>query len=106
MRLKLPNRGEFLLQEGRAYQGLARWEDSASAYKDSLALGYDTFWSHAGLAVDCIELGHDDAARAEPRRFSGLIPNSIRRRSFPRSARKARSSLSNCVGMPTCARPA
>jgi adenylate cyclase len=65
MRLDPGNRDRYLWAEGFAYLGLGRYEDSITAYKGFLALHPDIFWAHLGLAVDDIELGHDDAARAE-----------------------------------------
>jgi tetratricopeptide (TPR) repeat protein len=68
------NRDHYLFEEGWAYQGLKRYEDSISAYKGLLALHLDIFWAHLGLAVDDIELGHDDAAQAEAAEVLRLNP--------------------------------
>jgi adenylate cyclase len=75
MRLDRGNRGDkLLLGEGSAYLGLGRYEDSITAYKDFVVLHPDLFWAHLGLAVDDIELGHDDAARAEAAEVIRLNP--------------------------------
>jgi adenylate cyclase len=74
MRLDPGNPERYLLVEGFAYQGLGRYEDSITAYKGFLALHPDIFWAHLGLAVDDIELGHDDAARAEAAEVLKLNP--------------------------------
>jgi tetratricopeptide (TPR) repeat protein len=74
MRLDLGNRDRYLWEEGWAYQGLGRYEDAITADKGFLALRLDIFWAHLGLAVDDIELGHDDAARAEAAEVLRLNP--------------------------------
>jgi tetratricopeptide (TPR) repeat protein len=68
-----PGRDRYLMEEGFAYQGLGRYGDSITAYKGFLALHPD-FRAHVGLAVDDIELGHDDAARAEAAEALKLNP--------------------------------
>ncbi len=73
-RLDPRTREGYLWQEGLAYGGLGRYEDSISAYKGFLAVRPDFFWAHLGLAVDYIELGHDDAARAEAAEVLRLNP--------------------------------
>jgi tetratricopeptide (TPR) repeat protein len=55
----------FSYQRGRAYTLLGRWQEAIAAIKPYLARYPDDFWAHAYLAVDYMELGHDDAARAE-----------------------------------------
>jgi tetratricopeptide (TPR) repeat protein len=65
MRLDPGGPDRYLVQEGLAYQGMGRYEDSITACKRFLTLHPDFFWAHLGLAIDDIELGHDDAARAE-----------------------------------------
>jgi adenylate cyclase len=74
MRLDPGNRDKYLLSEGLAYLGLGRYEDSITAYKGFLALHPDIFWAHLGLAVDDIEFGRDDAARAEAAEVLRLDP--------------------------------
>jgi adenylate cyclase len=74
MRLDPGNRERLLGQEGFAYQGLGRYEDSITAYKRYLALHPDIFWARLGFVVDDIELGHDDTARAEAAEVLRLNP--------------------------------
>jgi TolB-like protein/DNA-binding winged helix-turn-helix (wHTH) protein/cytochrome c-type biogenesis protein CcmH/NrfG len=69
-----PGDDRYLLEEGAAYLRLGRYEDSIPAYKGFLAVHPDIFWAHVGLAVDDIELGHDDAARAEAAEVLRLNP--------------------------------
>jgi tetratricopeptide (TPR) repeat protein len=74
MRLN-PGNGElYLLREGLAYGGLARYEESITALKGFLVSHPDFFWAHLGLAVDYIEIGQDDAARAEAAQVMRLNP--------------------------------
>ena len=63
MQLHPRNRDNYLLEEGWAYQGLERYEDSITANKGFLALHLDISLAHLGLAVEDIQLGHDDAAQ-------------------------------------------
>jgi tetratricopeptide (TPR) repeat protein len=44
---------------------LGRWQEAIAALKSSMARYPDDFWTHARLAIDYMELGHDGAARAE-----------------------------------------
>jgi tetratricopeptide (TPR) repeat protein len=74
MRLDPGSRGRYLAEEGFAYQGLGRYEDSTTAYKRFLAVHPDIFWAHLGLAFDDIELGHEDAARTEAAEVLRLNP--------------------------------
>src|SRR6266852_3230847 len=74
MRLDPGNRDRYLSEEGFAYQGLGRYEDSITAYKGFLAVRPGIVLAHVGLAVDDIELGHDDAARAEAAEVLRLNP--------------------------------
>jgi adenylate cyclase len=55
----------YLTKEGFAYQGLGRYEEAVAAFKRHLALHPGMFLDHLGLAIDYIELGRDDEARAE-----------------------------------------
>jgi adenylate cyclase len=74
VRLDPGNRNRYLSEEGFAYLGLGRYQDSITAFKGFLALHPDIFWAHLGLAVDDIELGRDDAARAEAAEVLRLNP--------------------------------
>ena len=83
MRLDPGNRDRYLLDEGFAYQGLGRYEDSITAYKGFLALHPDIFWAHLGLAVDDIELSHDDGTRAEAAETLRLNPQFSLKMNYP-----------------------
>jgi adenylate cyclase len=74
MRLDPGNRDRYLMVQGIAYKGLGRYEDSITALTGFLAVHPDIFWAHLGLAVDHVELGHDDAARAEAAEVLRLNP--------------------------------
>jgi adenylate cyclase len=50
---------------GVAYTLLGRWQEAIDAFKRHLSHFPHNFWAHAYLAVDYMELGHGDAARAE-----------------------------------------
>jgi adenylate cyclase len=54
-----------LRQEGWADTQLGRWEEAVSVLKRFLARFPDSPYGHGELAIDYIELGHDDDARAE-----------------------------------------
>ena len=77
MRRDPSHRDRYLLEEGWAYQALGRYEDSITADKGFLALHLDISLAHVGFAVDDIELGHDDAARAEAAEALRLNPQYI-----------------------------
>jgi adenylate cyclase len=74
MRLDPRNHDRYLFEQGFAYDQLGRHEDSITAFKRYLALYPGIFWAHLGLAVNYIELGHDDAARAEAAEVLRLNP--------------------------------
>ena len=59
---------------GVAYTLLGRWQEAIVAFKPHLARFQHNFWAHAYLAVDYMELGHDDAARAEVAEVQKLYP--------------------------------
>ena len=60
-----PHNKIYLRQEGWADTQLGRWEEAVSVLKRFLARFPDSPYGHGELAVDYIELGHDDDARAE-----------------------------------------
>ena len=60
-----PHNYLYLRQEGWADTQLGRWEEAVSVLKRFLAHYPDSPWGHGALAIDYIELGHDDDARAE-----------------------------------------
>src|SRR5216683_2464888 len=72
-----PGDDRYLLEEGAAYLGLGRYKDSIPAYKGFLAVHPDIYWAHLDLAIADIELGHDDAARAEAAEVLRLNPQFI-----------------------------
>jgi tetratricopeptide (TPR) repeat protein len=69
-----PGDDRYLLEEGAAYLRLGRYKDSITAYKGFLAVHPDIFWAHLHLAIADIELGHNDAARAEVAQVLRLNP--------------------------------
>jgi len=78
IRLDPLNGGHYLYQEGAAYMGLGRYEESIPLLKRDLAYS-DSLWDHVDLVRDYVELGQEDAARteaAEVERRSALNPNS------------------------------
>jgi tetratricopeptide (TPR) repeat protein len=60
--------------QGWALTSLGRYEDAISAFKLDRGFHPDLFWVHLGLAIDDMELGHDDAARAETAEVLRLNP--------------------------------
>ena len=60
-----PPSDKYLVEQGWAYTQLGRWQEGIRALKRFSASRPDHLWSHVFLAVDYIELGLDDAARAE-----------------------------------------
>ncbi len=65
MRLDPRNRDRYFLEVGLAYFAMGRYEESVSAYKQSLVRWGNNPGPHLGLAVDYVELGRDNEARAE-----------------------------------------
>jgi adenylate cyclase len=59
------HRDSYLPVEGWAYLELGRYTDALAAYKRHTDLHPGIFYDHFGLATAYIELGRDDAARAE-----------------------------------------
>jgi adenylate cyclase len=60
---------------GIAYAQLGQWQDSVTAFKPYLDRFHYDFWAHAYLAIDYIELGNNDAARAEVAEVRRLDPD-------------------------------
>jgi adenylate cyclase len=78
MRLDPRNSDRYLYEQGFAYTRLGRYEEAIPALKRDLALT-NSLWDHVLLVLDYIELGQEDAARAdaaEVERRSALNPNS------------------------------
>ncbi len=67
-------KGAYLYEQGRAYTQLGRWQEGISALKRHLAVHPGEVWPRVDLAVDYIELGQDDAARAEVAEILRLNP--------------------------------
>ncbi len=65
MRLQPGNRVEYLWALGICYARLGRWEEAISALKDYLAHYPEQVRAHVDLAIDYIEVGRKDTARAE-----------------------------------------
>jgi adenylate cyclase len=65
MRLDPGNRVRYLWSRGGAYTQLGRWKEAASDLKAFLARYPDQVRPHVELALNYIELGQDEAARAE-----------------------------------------
>jgi TolB-like protein/DNA-binding winged helix-turn-helix (wHTH) protein/cytochrome c-type biogenesis protein CcmH/NrfG len=64
MRLDPRNRDYYLSQQGFAYTNLGRYEEAIPVLKRDLVLT-NNLWDHVFLVRDYIELGQEDAARAE-----------------------------------------
>jgi tetratricopeptide (TPR) repeat protein len=73
-RLDPRNRDNYLFEQGWANTKLGRYEEAIPAFKRCLAVHPDIFWTHLFLAVDYIELGHDDTARTEAAEVLRLNP--------------------------------
>jgi adenylate cyclase len=63
--IRLDPRDSDYLFQGYAYTLLGRWREAAAMLKPYLARYPNDFWTHARLAIDYMELGHDVAARTE-----------------------------------------
>ncbi len=76
-------RDDSLGEYGLAYTLLGRSQDATAALKPSLVRHPDDFWAHAQLAVDYMELGQNDAARAEVTTVLRLDPQFTVEKMFP-----------------------
>src|SRR5713226_8959443 len=65
MRLDPRNHDSYLYIEGWSYTQMGRYEEAIPILKRNLASYPNTFPSHYVLAVDYIELGREQQARAE-----------------------------------------
>jgi tetratricopeptide (TPR) repeat protein len=65
IRLDSRLRGYCVFTRAWSYLKLGQWENAAFDLKSILAKYPDSLWVHVFLAIDYIELGHEDAARAE-----------------------------------------
>jgi adenylate cyclase len=69
-----PYSDAYLFQQGWACTQLGRWEEAISSLKRFSARHEDDFLSHLLLAEDYIEIGREDAARAEAAEVLRLNP--------------------------------
>jgi tetratricopeptide (TPR) repeat protein len=74
MYLDPQHRDYYLGEEGFDYLALGRYGDALAAFKRHAALHPGIFWDHLGLAAAYIELGRDDAARADAAEVLRLNP--------------------------------
>ncbi len=103
VRLDPPHADLYVAQQGLAYTLLGRSEEAIAAFKLFLARHPNDFRAHADLAVDYMELGRDDAARAEVSEVQRLNPefsveiifpmDSLQRKAFPAEIDRFRADL-------------
>jgi adenylate cyclase len=74
MRLDSRHRVDYLWLEGGIYTDMARWEEAISPLKDYLAHYRNQVGAHVDLAIDYVEVGRDDDARAEMAEAVRLYP--------------------------------
>jgi tetratricopeptide (TPR) repeat protein len=74
MYLDPQNRDNYLTVEGYEYLALGRRGDALGTLMRHVALHPGIFWDHLFLAAAYIELGRDDAARAEAPEVLQLNP--------------------------------
>ena len=83
--------------EGWAYSQLGRWQEAISALKRLPPSAYNNPWLHVQLAVDYVELGRDDDARAEIAEARNLNPQfslKMGLAAFPADEERAAANLS------------
>src|SRR5262249_8558754 len=86
MRLDPRSRDDYSVysfDQGLAFTLLGRTKEAIPALKGYLARYPDDFWAHAYLAVDQMELGQEDAARAEAAEALRLDPQLTAEMVFP-----------------------
>jgi tetratricopeptide (TPR) repeat protein len=83
MRLDSSDPERFLREQGMSYTQLGRYEEAISAFKRYTAHYPENFWIHALLVEDYIELGANDAARAEAAEVLRLNPHFYAEKIFP-----------------------
>jgi tetratricopeptide (TPR) repeat protein len=83
IRLDPKNSVNYVYERGRAYTLLGRWQEAIPIIKPVLARNPYNFWAHAFLAVDYVEIGHDDDARAEVAEVRRLNPEFSVETMFP-----------------------
>jgi len=77
------NDSGYSWDQGLAFTLPGRPKEAIAALKRWLSLYPDNFWAHAYLAVDYMELGHNDAARAEAAEALRLDPQFTVEMVFP-----------------------
>mgnify|MGYP001255536670 CR=1 FL=1 len=82
-RLDARHSDDSLGEQGKAYTQLGRYAEAIPIFKRYAARYPDNFWAHAWLAVDYVELGQDDAARAEAAEVLSLNPQFSPEAIFP-----------------------
>jgi adenylate cyclase len=90
-----PHNHKYLFQQGWAYTQLRRWEEAISVLKHFLTSHPDHFGSHLCLAVDYVELGRDDAARAEAAEVLRINPQFSLEVTFPTVGPKGKALAAN-----------
>jgi adenylate cyclase len=93
VRLNPGQRDLYLREQGWAYSQLGRWQEAISVLKRA-TINYP--WPHVWLAVDYVELGRDDAARAEVAEILRLNPqfsDKIGGAAFPANRERAIADL-------------
>ena len=103
IRLDPGNRNRYSGTQGAAYTLLGRWEEAITALKRYMVLRPADIRAHAYLAVDYVELGHNDAARAEAAEALRLNPQltvemvfptvSLQRKALPAEIDRFRADL-------------
>jgi adenylate cyclase len=79
MRLDPRNRDRYFLSLGGAYEYMGRYKDSVAAYKRGLDAVPNNLGTHVALAIDYIELGRDQEARAEAAEVLRINPHFLLR---------------------------
>jgi len=87
--------GYCVFTEAWSYIKLGQWEKALSALKSSLARYPDSLWIHVFLAIDNIELGHQETARAEAAEVLRISPQFSLRTVFPSKGPKGQALTEN-----------
>jgi tetratricopeptide (TPR) repeat protein len=91
-----PNERAFEGEQGWALSQLGRWQDSISSLNRLPASNSSSLWPHVWRAVDYVELGRDDAARAEVAEVLKINPQfspKIGIAAFPANKERAAADL-------------
>jgi len=95
VRLDPQNHIIYLIEQGWAYTQLRRQEEAISVLKRFLTSHPDHFGSHLCLAVDYVELGRDDVARAEAAEVMRINPQFSLEVTFPTVGPKGKVLAAN-----------